>query len=141
MTMTLRDVIQDRLDRANGKRRTRLLGVDDVLLCVCRAAKREDGVFWTCGGAVASSYGYVSTSTVCLAVRRADGSVAVDVTSAPGYATTPGRAWSIVAPFRDTYDCSHRKLVAWAGEVDRIIVPHPNDIDLSDLIVAIEDRA
>jgi uncharacterized protein (TIGR02996 family) len=78
-----RNVIEGLLERVNGRRRTRTLNMRDVMECVVKAARDEEGWHFV-GGTVANAYNYPSRSTVCVAARRTDGKVRMDVAETTG---------------------------------------------------------
>lgn len=60
------------LDKANGKRRQRLVSREELIGCILDSL---DGVCYVSGGTVTNAYGYPSRQTVCVAVVRSDGKV------------------------------------------------------------------
>jgi len=67
----------DRLEMANGRRRTRVLTIEDVLYTVARAYK--DGWAVTASNCVANSYNYSACRTVCVAGKRRDNKIRVGI--------------------------------------------------------------
>jgi hypothetical protein len=79
MNETITSAIRAALDAANGRRRTRLADLDDVLHLVDQARSFEDrtGVRVTFG-VVPNSYGYAASATV-VTVARVDGVVRLTI--------------------------------------------------------------
>jgi uncharacterized protein (TIGR02996 family) len=99
------------------RRKDRRLTLEDCLMAALKAATETApfGCFCVHSGAVAFGWrkGY---TTVCLAVRKADGTVAVDVACVRATTSggSPARAWRELVQFRpDTRPCQER-LKAWA---------------------------
>jgi len=72
--------LREALAKANGRRSARTIHFDDVIACIRRAA--TEGVAVASGGRVANAYKYPAIRTICVAVRRTDGTVRVVVGTA-----------------------------------------------------------
>jgi uncharacterized protein (TIGR02996 family) len=101
------------LEKANGKRRTRTLDESDVINTVIRAT--EKGWAWVNGGTVANAYGYPAVTTWILAVKKADGTIAVD--AGEGSASknrSPVCVWKELVLWKPGQSASDARIAAWA---------------------------
>ena len=74
-----REQLKAQLERANGRRRTRTLNWNDVIDCCIKAMLDKDGWWAVGGGKVANAYGYAAKQTVCVAVKRTDGTMRIGI--------------------------------------------------------------
>lgn len=71
--------ISQLLSLANGNRRVRTLDIRDIQRVLSRLPRRPGAFFTDSGGYVPGIYNYRSRTTVCLAVRRSDGRIALAI--------------------------------------------------------------
>jgi hypothetical protein len=110
--------VEAQLRRANGRRRERLLGMEDVRTVARYVSADGKPCAWMDGGTVANAYKQPALTTLILAARIG-GQVFLGITSAPAKATSPGRAWKALQPW-SAKGPSVAKLEAWAGDGDVI---------------------
>lgn len=102
------------LKLANGNRRLRTLELADVQRVLARLPRRPGAFFTDSGGYVPGVYNYRSWATVCLAVRRSDGRIALAIgTTGAKYGHVPRPRWlakqlPVIAPN------AFESLLAWA---------------------------
>lgn len=82
---------RDKLARANGRRRTRLICDSRLLYCVVECLRSASGNYWLAGDTVANKYGYPSRRTAVVVARRSDGTCRIEcgeVTASKGSSPT-----------------------------------------------------
>lgn len=135
-----RDALRDLLDKANGRRGSRLLSLPDVERCVDTALQRELGYAWASAGDAPDARG---STTICLAVVE-DEYVTVGVAAAHG-AATPANGWSDIHDWDRYREASNAAPChAWARKKgpDRLTLtltsPRPSDTATQhDLLAAV----
>jgi hypothetical protein len=73
------DALEPALSRANGRRRERILTLQQCHACAIGAYRSDSGWSTIAGEPVANAYGYASSRTCCVAARRKDGKVKIGV--------------------------------------------------------------
>lgn len=115
----LGEAINESLAKVNGKRRVRVLSLDNVMSCL-RAA--VDGAEFSTanGGSVPNAYGYPADTTVC-ATAFVDGEVYWSIKTSPAHAASAGRAWTCLQPCTDyPLGDGKTKIAEWAKEANRL---------------------
>ncbi len=87
----LQDELKALLQKANSRRRLRLLTFTDVLTCIDLARTESDHYSYIHGGRVAASYSDRAYATCCVAVHFEDGRVGVwigETSAKPGASPT-----------------------------------------------------
>ncbi len=121
MTEVQRETIAGLLQKANGRRTTRLLAMPEIERCIESALSSELGFAWASAGDAPDAR---AVTSVCLAVIAGD-QLTVGVAPAHG-AATPASAWADL-PAWDRYRDSANAAAcrAWAGRprADRVSLP------------------
>ena len=115
-----RDALGNLLEKANGRRGSRLLTVGDVEHCVDSALESELGYAWVSAGDAPDARG---VTTLCLAVVS-DQRVTVGVSAAHG-AATPANCWAEIPSWDRYRDASNAAACqTWARKpgTDRVIL-------------------
>jgi hypothetical protein len=118
--------LSDRLKKANGRRRERTVPLRAVLACIEEVAGGAEWS-WESGGSVANAYNYPAVTTVVLATR-VDGRIRVGITWSDAKAISPGRAWSMLQPWRTgegPRGDSAAKWAAWVADSSVVALDDP----------------
>jgi hypothetical protein len=93
--------LRQRLWEANGKRRTRILTVEDVMRCVLPVLKSSRSIdcYWRHGGQVGNGYREQASTTLAFAYGNAD-RVVIDVGMCDARNPHPGKVWPELKPWR-----------------------------------------
>jgi hypothetical protein len=112
--------VRERLAKANGNRRTRLLDYADVQPLVDNVVINQSPWAWKKGFCVGRYfYGSYTSSATYILVARVDGVVYIDAICGRSTRGSPGRAWKPLQPWRDDRDMTNR-LRLWVAQCDPI---------------------
>jgi hypothetical protein len=117
--------VENMLIRANGRRRERIVPLNTVLGMIRRFG--PDSRWSACdGGSVANSYNFPAATTVIL-LARVQGRIFLGIATASAKATSPGRAWSCLQPWKHDEGPRGDVEAKWAEWTRQ-----PNVIELTD---------